>query len=157
MPSVADTGISSRLMSSPVQPTPAELQAESLAQDIAAEMPSPYCPGRSIASCPSGYARELEDDILGLAKQGKDRDEIETILVQRFGQEKMGKPHQTELVVAIVLVAIIGLAVIMVSARKWLRPAPAAGAGSAGPGPLAKVSVAELDQLEDELDEIDGI
>jgi cytochrome c-type biogenesis protein CcmH/NrfF len=144
-------------MSSPVQPTPADLQAESLAQDIAAEMPSPYCPGRSIASCPSGYARELEDDILGLAKQGKDRDEIESILVQRFGQEKMGKAQQTEVVIAIVIAAIIGLVAIVFAARKWLRPAPGRAIAVPNAGPLAKVSAAELDQLEDALDEIDGI
>jgi cytochrome c-type biogenesis protein CcmH/NrfF len=149
-------------MSSPAQPTPEELRAESLAQDIAAEMPSPYCPGRSIASCPSEPARELEDDILTLAKQGKDREQIEAILVDRFGEEKMGKAHQTEIVVAIVVTAVLALGAIVMMARKWLRPAPLVAAPvAAGPAaeasPLASVSPDELDRLEDELDEIDGV
>lgn len=152
-------------MSSPAKPTPAELQAESLARDIASEMPSPYCPGRSIASCPSGYARELEDDILTLAQQGQDREQIESVLVERFGEEKMGKAQQSEIIVALALAAIIALAVIINSARKWLRPATAGVAGHAGHAghaasdadSLAKVSPDELDRLEDELDDLDGI
>jgi cytochrome c-type biogenesis protein CcmH/NrfF len=148
-------------VSPPVQPTPEELQAESLTRDIAAEMPSPYCPGRSISSCPTEAARELEDDILGLAKQGKDREQIEAVLVARFGEEKMGKAHENEVLVAIILGAVLALGVIVYTARKWLRPAPslaAATAGSvAGAGTLAGASPTELDRLEEELDEIDGI
>jgi cytochrome c-type biogenesis protein CcmH/NrfF len=145
-------------MSSPAKPTPADLQAESLARDIAAEMPSPYCPGRSIASCPSQPARELEDDILVLAQQGKDRQEIEMILVKRFGEEKMGKAHQTEIIVAIILAAVLALGAIVMMARKWLRPATTvAEPAVAEPSPLAKVSADELDRLEEELDEIDGV
>ena len=146
-------------MSSPAKPTPEDLQAESLARDIAADMPSPYCPGRSIASCPSQPARELEDDILTLAQQGKDRGEIETILVQRFGEEKMGKAHQTEIIVAIILAAVLALVAIVLNARKWLRPAATlpADPSVAEPSPLAKVSADELDRLEGELDELDGI
>lgn len=144
-------------MSSPAKPTLEEVQAESLARDIAADMPSPYCPGRSIASCPSGPARELEDDILALAKQGKDRQEIEAVLVQRFGEEKMGKSQQTEILVAIILAAVIALVAIVVMARKWLRPATANSELSSrpDPNPLAKVSADELDRLEDELDRLD--
>jgi cytochrome c-type biogenesis protein CcmH/NrfF len=148
-------------VSSPAQPTPEELQAESLTRDIAAEMPSPYCPGRSISSCPTEAARELEDDILGLAKQGKDREQIEAVLVARFGEEKMGKAHENEVLVAIILGAVLALGVIVYMARKWLRPAPslavATAGGVAGAGTLASASPTELDRLEEELDEIDGI
>jgi cytochrome c-type biogenesis protein CcmH/NrfF len=144
-------------VSSPAQPTPEELQAESLTRDIAAEMPSPYCPGRSISSCPTEAARELEDDILGLAKQGKDREQIEAVLVARFGEEKMGKAHENEVLVAIILGAVLALGVIVYSARKWLRPAPNAVVATAGAVTLASASASELDRLEDELDNVDGI
>lgn len=144
-------------MSAPVASPPEDLQAESLARDIASDMPSPYCPGRSIASCPSDAARELEDDILELAKQGMDREQIETVLVDRFGEDKMGQDTQSEILVAILLGAVLALAAIVWASRRWLRrpatgPAPETGATS-----LTKVSADELDRLEDELDEIDGI
>lgn len=145
-------------MSSPAQPTPEDLEAEGLARDIAAEMPSPYCPGRSIASCPSEAARELEDDIIGLARQGKDREQIESILVDRFGEEKMGSAQQGEILLTIILGAALALGLIIYAARKWLRPSTKAGATAAGAsaaGPLLAASPAELDRLEDELDELD--
>jgi cytochrome c-type biogenesis protein CcmH/NrfF len=158
------SGITPAVVSSPAQPTPEDLQAESLTRDIAAEMPSPYCPGRSIASCPTEAARELEDDILGLAKQGKDREQIEAVLVNRFGEEKMGKAQENVLLVAIILGAVLALGAIVLMARKWLRPGPGAmaagvaGIGTAGGvGTLAGASPNELDRLEDELDEIDGV
>lgn len=152
-------------MSSPEQPTPEDLQAESLTRDIAADMPSPYCPGRSIASCPTQAARELEDDIYSLAQQGQSREQIEQTLVARFGEDKMGKAQETEITVAIVLGAVMALGAIVMMARKWLRPAQAASvtaataAAAATPlaAPLAGVSADELDRLEDELDDIEGI
>jgi cytochrome c-type biogenesis protein CcmH/NrfF len=141
------------------QPTPQEIQAEALTRDIAAEMPSPYCPGRSISSCPTEAARELEDDILGMAKQGKDREQIEAALVARFGEEKMGKAQESEVLVAVILAAVLALGAIVFMARKWLRPTPGAGVAAAGAGgtALAGVQASELDRLEDELDEVDGI
>jgi cytochrome c-type biogenesis protein CcmH/NrfF len=154
------SGITSAVaVSPPARPTPEELQAESLTRDIAAEMPSPYCPGRSISSCPTEAARELEDDILDLAKQGNDREQIEAVLVARFGEEKMGKAHENEVLVAILVGAALALVVIVYTARRWLRPAPsAAAATSAGAAPaatLAGVNPSELDRLEAELDDLD--
>lgn len=145
-------------MSPPAKPSPADLQAESLARDIAADMPSPYCPGRSIASCPTQAARELEDDILDLAKDGMAREEIEGVLVGRFGEEKMGSAHQGEILVAILIVAALALIVIVRASRGWLRSSQAPRARpDADSGVLGRVSADELDRLEDELDEIDGI
>jgi cytochrome c-type biogenesis protein CcmH/NrfF len=144
----------------PAQPTPEEVQAEALTRDIAAEMPSPYCPGRSISSCPTETARELEDDILGMAKDGKDREQIEAILVARFGEERMGKARESEVLVVVILVAVLALGAIMYMARKWLRPSSATAAtaaGAAAAAGLAGVPATELDRLEDELDEVDGI
>ena len=149
-------------MSSPAQPTPEELQAEELTRDIAAEMPSPYCPGRSISSCPTEAARELEDDILQLAKQGNDREQIELVLVARFGEEKMGKAHENEVLVGVIVGAVLALGVIVYMARQWLRPASSGAtqtAATAGAAPaaatLAGVKPSELDRLEEELDELD--
>ena len=146
------------------QPSPSDLRAESLARDIASDMPSPYCPGRSIASCPTQAARDLEDDILDLAKQGMDREQIEGVLVDRFGQDKMGSAHQGEVLVAILVVAALALFVIVRATRGWLRSSPRsphAEGRDSQPGSEARglegVSADELDRLEDELDEIDGI
>lgn len=145
-------------MANPPTPTPEDLQAEQLAQDIAGEMPSPYCPGRSIASCPSGAARELEHDILGLAKQGKTREQIEQILVARFGEQTMGQAHSPVVLIGIGVASVLALALIVRAGRSWLRKPATAGAGVAGgaaPTDIEGVSRTELDRLEDELDRLD--
>lgn len=147
-------------MANPANPTPEDLEAENLTQDIAGEMPSPYCPGRSIASCPTQAARELEDDILGLAKQGMDREQIEAVLVDRFGAQTMGQAHSPVVLVGIGLASAVALAMIVHAGRTWLRKpgaASVAGAGktsSAAAPSLEGVSRAELDRLEDELDNL---
>ena len=152
-------------MSEPPATHTQDLQAEALARDIASDMPSPYCPGRSIASCPSQPARDLEDDILALAKEGRDRKEIELALVARFGEEKMGKGQQTEVLVAILIAAAVALVFIVYAARRWLRrPSDASAAGftgeskqNAGAGDRGQAQPDELDRLEDELDELDEL
>lgn len=161
-------------MANPPRPTPEDMQAEQLAQDIAGEMPSPYCPGRSIASCPSQAARELEEDILGLAKQGKDREQIEQVLVARFGEATMGQAHSPVVLVGIGLASVVALALIVHAGRTWLRrPTASASAGAATAGtlgvaaaagvatgsaaPLEGVSKTELERLDDELDELDEL
>jgi cytochrome c-type biogenesis protein CcmH/NrfF len=125
--------------------------AEQLAVDVADTMPSPYCPGRTISSCPSEAARELEQDILAQARSGKTREEIETGLVQRFGSEVMGQAYSFEVLLIVAASALLAIVVGVWVVRTWLRrDAPVAEAGGQGP------SAAELDRLEDELDRVDG-
>jgi hypothetical protein len=46
-------------------------QAEALATELSHDLMSPYCPGRTIATCPSPQARKLEALILEQAQAGK--------------------------------------------------------------------------------------
>lgn len=135
--------------------------AESLSRDLAQEMPSPYCPGRSIASCPSGLARELEDDIYQAALAGQSREEIEATLVSRFGRSKMGYEQSTEVFVVVTLLALAAVAAIVTLGRRWAargaQAVPAASTSDAATGSAQRLSQDELDDLEDDLDALDGI
>jgi cytochrome c-type biogenesis protein CcmH/NrfF len=128
---------------------------ELILQELSNELMSPYCPGRTISSCPSDYARKLEDDILAQAESGKTREEIETDLVARFGPEIVGYGPQPTVVYGSVIAGLIALILVAFAARRWVRrPARAAGAG--GDRKTRGPSRAELDALEDALDEEDG-
>ena len=131
--------------------------AEDLANQVANELPSPYCPGRSIASCPSELARVLEQDILEQAKAGQSREEIETALVARFGEEKMGSEFSGELAVVITLVGLLAIVVVVMGARRWVKkPTEATEKTGAGESDSkSSLSEAELDRLEDALDEVE--
>ena len=138
--------------------------AEQLARDMAQEMPSPYCPGRSIASCPSEMARKLEDDILQQAAAGQSRQEIEQTLVARFGREKMGYAQSNAVFVTVTLLAVLAIVGIFVMGRRIQRaramataPQPKSASPVPATGPSPSPSQAQLDDLEDELDALDGL
>ncbi|MFY0531261.1 cytochrome c-type biogenesis protein [Nannocystis pusilla] len=52
--------------------------------ELSHDLMSPYCPGRTIATCPSPNARKLEAQILDQARSGESRETIENTLVARF-------------------------------------------------------------------------
>jgi cytochrome c-type biogenesis protein CcmH/NrfF len=122
---------------------------EQVANDIANGMPSPYCPGRTIASCPSAAARELERNILSQAEQGADQEQIEQALVERFGQDVMGDAYSAELLLTVLAGAVLGLVAIAFGGRRWLRGVAPTDPMPAGP------TQDDLDRLEAALDEVD--
>jgi cytochrome c-type biogenesis protein CcmH/NrfF len=136
-----------------MEPTP-----EQVMRDLSHDLMSPYCPGRTIASCPSEAARKLEDRILVEAESGKTREQIESQLVQRFGPEVVGYAGRPIILwgsLAVGLVAAVGLARM---ARRWvagsaMSPVRVGDSAPAGTGSTPRV--AELDAVEDALDELD--
>ncbi len=147
------------------------VRAEALTNELSHDLMSPYCPGRTIATCPSPQARKLENHILEQAMQGKSRGEIESALAERFPDIRgyVGRPEIIYGTALLALLAIIGLVVV---ARRWVRQTrvPVAADGVAGAGlPLpvmnpdlpptppaaGKPSRREVDALDDALDRID--
>jgi cytochrome c-type biogenesis protein CcmH/NrfF len=66
--------------------------AEPWAYDLAGELMSPYCPGRTLASCPSPQAAELVQWMVLQESAGSSQDEVVAILIERFGEEILGAP-----------------------------------------------------------------
>jgi cytochrome c-type biogenesis protein CcmH/NrfF len=93
--------------------------------ELSHDLMSPYCPGRTIASCPSPQARKLEAHILEQAESGKSREQIETSLVARFPDIRgyVGRPEILYGTALFALLAIIGLSL---AARRWVRRTAAA-------------------------------
>lgn len=167
--------------SDPAGARPSAQHAEDLATELSHDLMSPYCPGRTIATCPSPQARKLENSILEQAKAGKSRVEIETELASRFPDIRgyVGRPEIIYGTAVVALLAIIGL---ILAGRRWVGHSRAsataaasgtaaqlavatAGAGMAAAaspsadGPAGagagKPSRREIDALDDALDRID--
>lgn len=148
----------------------ANAKAEELANELSHDLMSPYCPGRTIATCPSPQARKLESNILEQALAGKSRVEIESELAKRFPDIRgyVGRPEIIYGTAVVALLAILGL---ILAARRWVghsRASATAGTGTgtaaaasmAADGPAAgsgpgKPSPREIDALDDALDRID--
>ena len=131
---------------------------ELILQELSNELMSPYCPGRTIASCPSVNARKLEDDILAQAKEGKTREEIEQQLVDRFGTEIVGYRPPPAVLYGSIIVGVVALVMLALAARRWVRrPRVVHGPEGEKSNRDGKApSAAELDALEDALDAEDG-
>src|SRR5262249_46943456 len=56
------------------------------AYDLANDLMSPFCPGRSLADCPSPDAASLRMWILVQAAAGRTRDDVEQELYARYGE-----------------------------------------------------------------------
>jgi len=62
------------------------------AYDLANDLLSPFCPGRSLAECPSSEAASLRMWILVQASAGRTRAEVEDELYARYGEVIRSKP-----------------------------------------------------------------
>jgi cytochrome c-type biogenesis protein CcmH len=68
------------------------VQAKDWGYDLGSELMSPFCPGRTLASCPSPQAAELVQWIVTQEAAGTTREEVLEILVERYGEEILGAP-----------------------------------------------------------------
>lgn len=63
------------------------------ATSIARQTMSPFCPGRTLADCPSEYAAEWRRDIRQMLAEGKSASEIQAELESRVGGNLSGIPN----------------------------------------------------------------
>jgi cytochrome c-type biogenesis protein CcmH/NrfF len=99
-------------------------------EQLAHELMSPYCPGRSLTECPSPQATELRLWIQAQERSGIPREQVEARLFEQFGDQLRHGPRAegwglwAYLVPAAALAA--GAALVFVFLRRQGRPAPAA-------------------------------
>ena len=133
---------------------PEPVQPERVLADLSNELMSPYCPGRTISSCPSGQARKLEDDILAQAQAGKTRQEIEQTLVERFGPQIIGYAPQPVVLYGAAVAGFAGLLLLAWAGKRWRRRSVGMAAIGAAPV-VGGLSARDRGRLDDALDEVD--
>lgn len=96
-------------------------KTEALAFDIAQRTMSPFCPGRTLADCPSGNATEWRQDIRAMLQKGMSPAEIQKVLNQRAGENLSGAPESSlgwALPVALVVGALVVLTLVLRRIRR---------------------------------------
>jgi cytochrome c-type biogenesis protein CcmH len=113
------------------------------------ELMSPFCPGRTLADCPSDRADSLRLWILVQESAGRSRQEVEAELLERYGDEILSAPRARGfgLTAYAVPIAVFGAGgvVVAIFLRRWKRRPALAAAGGA-----AVASDAELERAVDE-------
>lgn len=157
----------------PAAPSPESapsLDADQLrqAQSIARQTMSPFCPGRTLADCPSEYAAAWRREIQVMLARGDSPQQIQEEFERRAGGDLSGRPHRgvgygLSFALAGASLAVLYGVLRLVQGRR--RPAGAAAAtpegaspGDAGdvPAPLDETLEARLEQeLRAELDDDD--
>ncbi len=66
--------------------------ADSYGYDLPKELLSPWCPGRTLADCPSPNAESVRMWILVQEAAGRSEDEVKADLLERFGDQILGAP-----------------------------------------------------------------
>ena len=91
--------------------TPASAQPAGWAYDLARDMMSPFCPGRTLADCPSPQADTLKMWIVVQESAGRTREDVEDALYERYGDVVLAAPRAEGIGIAayaIPIVAFVG-------------------------------------------------
>lgn len=111
------------------------------------ELMSPYCPGRTLRTCPSSQAGELIAWIEAQEAEGRDRDDVYQQLISEFGEEIRQAPEATGFGAAAYVVPVLaflaGGAVVAVFLRRQGRGGGESSAPEAALDP-------ELERMVDE-------
>ena len=133
-------------------PSPAARGAETegWAYGLANELMSPYCPGRTLAECPSQQAQTLRMWLITQEAAGRSQDEVMAELIGRFGEQILAAPRPEGFGLAAYVVPValflVGGLLVGVFLKRQTRPTSASGDAAAGGGPVDP----ELERLVDE-------
>lgn len=120
--------------------------------DVWHDVMSPYCPGRTLADCPSPQAQELRAWIADQESQGRSREEVEEQLYRLYGDVILSAPRAEGWGLAAYLVPVGAFVLGGLLLAVFLRR-QSAGAGSASAGadePAAPAVDSELERIVDE-------
>jgi cytochrome c-type biogenesis protein CcmH/NrfF len=74
-------------------PAAAAAEPEGWAYEVSHEIMSPFCPGRSLADCPSPQAESLRAWIVVQEATGRSRADVEAELLERYGDVIRAAPR----------------------------------------------------------------
>jgi cytochrome c-type biogenesis protein CcmH len=94
-------------------------------QDVAANLMSPACPGRTLINCTSGHAEQWRELIRQKIAQGETEQQIIDYFVAMRGEEILAAPPKRGFALTAwlfpVLIILNGAGVIVLLTRKWVR------------------------------------
>jgi cytochrome c-type biogenesis protein CcmH/NrfF len=135
--------------------SPAAANPEEVANDIAAKVMSPFCPGVTLHDCPSAEAQALRDRIERWARQGQSEGQILDGLEAQYGVGIRSTPPAADggwLAWALPGAALLaGLALGWLLLRRWTSRAASKGEPQEGPIGREELGGSDRRRLEREL------
>jgi cytochrome c-type biogenesis protein CcmH/NrfF len=122
---------------------------EGWAYELADTLMSPFCPGRTLAECPSSNAESLRMWLIVQEAAGASREEVEAELVRRYGEGILPAPKAEGLGLAAYLVPIGAIVLGGVGLLVALRRITSRGDAASSEAPTAELDP-ELARIVDE-------
>jgi cytochrome c-type biogenesis protein CcmH len=123
-------------------------EPEGWAYTLSREVMSPFCPGRTLAECPSSQADQLRLWIITQEAAGVTRAEVEQMLYERFGDEIRSVPQARgwgwAYYVVPIAAVLLGGTVVVASIRRLVRPQTATHAAALADPELERMLDEEL-------------
>jgi len=114
--------------------------------EVSMEVYSPFCPGKTLAMCPSPNAAEVRRDIQDMASKGMEKEAIKDAVVEKYGEEfRLQEPPASDNVMLLVAI-LITLFLVVLLVRFFARKGPAT--------PDSAATDAENEGEDDYLDEL---
>ena len=127
---------------------PASAEPKGWAYDLADELMSPYCPGRTLAECPSSQAQTLRMWLVVQEAAGRSEAEVKDELVERYGKQILPTPPAAGFGLAAYVVPVVafvaGGALVWVFLRRQTRARPQPAAAGPVDPELARLVDEEL-------------
>jgi cytochrome c-type biogenesis protein CcmH len=104
-------------------------------QDIANELMSPACPGRTLVNCTSGQSEQWRELIKQKLAQGESKEDIIRHFVEIRGEEILAAPPKRGFALAAWLLPLVvvlnGAGLIVILTYRWVRNRPTSTANTA--------------------------
>jgi len=134
------------------EPVVDKAAAQAEAQVLFREVMSPFCPGLTLADCPSPNAFELRKDIQACLERGESRESIVDALVAQYGTELLSDPSDTPIGRVVwgvpFLLAVLAAGVLAILVRRMTRGQQAETAAGAEPAAVRERLDEELAALD---------
>jgi cytochrome c-type biogenesis protein CcmH len=122
-----------------------EVQRARAAHELSRELMSPYCPGRTLADCPSPDAAAVRAEIRDALLAGESTEAIRARIEARFGERVIGVPTSTLGWLLPIAILVAGAVVLVLVLRRAL----------ARPGLPPRISPVVAARLERELRDLE--
>jgi cytochrome c-type biogenesis protein CcmH/NrfF len=158
-PSVIAAVVLFAALSIEARPARAIEEAPAWAYAMAHDLMSPYCPGRTLAECPSPQATELRFWILTQGAAGVSEEEVRVMLNERFGDVLLSAPRAegwgfSAYAIPIVFFVLGGPVVFLILRRisRGGAPSPALGGSQGDPSGAVSGAAGTATETDDELE-----
>lgn len=133
---------------------PLTVDQQQKVDSINGSLNSPFCPGRTLATCSSGKAKEWRDEVRGWVQEGLTEQQIEARLQERVPDFRLeaAPPGAWSWAAPAAIVAALTAAFALVGLRMRPRRSPPQGTSST---PVPSGSDADRSELAQRLDALD--